>query len=61
LRVDQIKQVRGFTDQQLRKSDDPNNASNRRISVIVQYLKPPEGKPPTERKKEIAKTEKSSH
>jgi chemotaxis protein MotB len=55
LRVDQIKQVRGFADQQLRKIDDPANASNRRISVIVQYLKPPEVK------KEVANTEKSSH
>jgi len=44
------QQVRGFADQQLRKPDDPNNASNRRISVIVQYLKPADGT------KEIAKT-----
>jgi chemotaxis protein MotB len=39
LRVDQVKQLRGFADQQLRKVEDPTNASNRRISVIVQYLK----------------------
>jgi chemotaxis protein MotB len=38
LREDQVKQVRGFADQQLRKKDDPGNASNRRVSVIVQYL-----------------------
>jgi len=61
LRVDQIKQVRGFADQQLRKPDDPQNASNRRISVIVQYLKPPEGKPPADAKKEVAHAEKPSH
>jgi chemotaxis protein MotB len=44
LHKDQIKQIRGFADQQLRKPKDPDNASNRRISVIVQYLKPPEAK-----------------
>ena len=45
LRTDQVKQIRGFADQQLRKIDDPENASNRRISVIVQYLKKPDAKP----------------
>ena len=59
LRVDQIKQVRGFADQQLRKPDDPNNASNRRISVIVQYLKPAEAKSPANGKKEVARAEKT--
>jgi chemotaxis protein MotB len=39
LRTDQVKQVRGFADQQLRDSKDPENPSNRRVSVIVQYLK----------------------
>jgi chemotaxis protein MotB len=38
LRTDQVGQVRGFADRQLRHPDDPENASNRRISVIVQYL-----------------------
>ena len=38
IRPDQITQVRGFADQRLRKPDDPLDASNRRISVIVQYL-----------------------
>jgi chemotaxis protein MotB len=38
LRVDQVGQVRGFADRQLRHPADPTNASNRRISVIVQYL-----------------------
>jgi chemotaxis protein MotB len=41
LRSDQISQVRGFADQRLRKADEPQHASNRRISVIVQYLNPP--------------------
>jgi chemotaxis protein MotB len=38
LRTDQVGQVRGFADRQLRHPEDPMNASNRRISVIVQYL-----------------------
>jgi chemotaxis protein MotB len=35
--VDQVIQVRGYADQQLRKRDHPQDPSNRRISVIVQY------------------------
>jgi chemotaxis protein MotB len=44
LRDDQVAQVRGFADQQPRKNTDPGDSSNRRISLIVQYLdrKPPE-------------------
>jgi len=38
IRSDQITQVRGFADQRLRKPDAPLDPSNRRISVIVQYL-----------------------
>ncbi|HEY2457693.1 MAG TPA: flagellar motor protein MotB [Candidatus Acidoferrum sp.] len=38
LQTGQITQVRGFADQRLRKPDAPLDASNRRISVIVQYL-----------------------
>ncbi len=34
----QIAQVRGFADQNLRKPQQPFDASNRRISLIVQYL-----------------------
>jgi chemotaxis protein MotB len=41
--VDQVGQVRGFADRQLRHPEDPTNASNRRISVIVQYLPSPAG------------------
>ena len=37
LREDQVTQVRGFAAQRLRMKDDPNDASNRRISIIVQY------------------------
>jgi chemotaxis protein MotB len=38
LRGDQISQVRGFADQRLRKPKDPLDPSNRRISIIVQYI-----------------------
>jgi chemotaxis protein MotB len=34
----QITQVRGFADQHLRKLDSPLDPSNRRISLIVQYI-----------------------
>jgi chemotaxis protein MotB len=40
VRPDQVVQVRGFADQNLRKPADPQDASNRRISVIVNYLTP---------------------
>ena len=39
IRQDQVTQVRGFADQRLRKKDAPLDPSNRRISLIVQYLK----------------------
>ncbi len=35
LRPDQVSQVRGFADQRLLLRDDPTNAKNRRISIIV--------------------------
>ncbi len=38
IRADQITQVRGFADQRLRNPGDPLDPSNRRISLIVQYL-----------------------
>jgi chemotaxis protein MotB len=38
LRENQVSQVRGFADQRLRKPAEPLDPSNRRISVIVQYL-----------------------
>jgi chemotaxis protein MotB len=40
VRPEQVGQVRGFADRQLRHPEDPKGASNRRISVIVQYLTP---------------------
>jgi chemotaxis protein MotB len=38
LKPGQVVQVRGFADRNLRLPDDPESASNRRVSVIVQYL-----------------------
>jgi chemotaxis protein MotB len=38
VRPDQVTQVRGFADQRLRKPDAPLDPSNRRISLIVQYI-----------------------
>jgi|SRR5208283_699293 len=38
LRADQVSQVRGFADQRLRTPNDPLDPSNRRISIIVQYM-----------------------
>jgi chemotaxis protein MotB len=35
----QVTQVRGFADQNLRKPKEPEDPSNRRISVIVEYIK----------------------
>ena len=38
LRTNQVAQVRGYADRQLRHPEDPESPANRRISVIVQYL-----------------------
>jgi chemotaxis protein MotB len=38
LKSNQVSQVRGYADQKLRKPDAPDDPSNRRISIIVQYL-----------------------
>ncbi len=49
LRVDQVAQVRGFADQQPRKNTDASDSSNRRVSLIVQYLEhktAADGEPP---------------
>jgi chemotaxis protein MotB len=44
----QISQVRGFADQHLRTPQDPFEPSNRRISIIVQYLPNDAAAPDTE-------------
>lgn len=38
IRADQVTQVRGFADQQLRRPEAPLDPANRRISLIVQYI-----------------------
>ncbi len=49
LRPEQVAQVRGFADRQLRHRDNPSAASNRRVSIIVQYLPaPPQSEPEAE-------------
>jgi chemotaxis protein MotB len=42
VRTNQIKQVRGFADQRLRKPTAPDDPSNRRITIIVQFETPPD-------------------
>ncbi len=41
LRVDQVAQVRGYADQQLKKADAPEDPANRRISILVKRAEPP--------------------
>ncbi len=45
VRPDQVAQVRGFADRNLRKPLHPQDASNRRITVIVQYMLQPDQLP----------------
>ncbi|MDP9171243.1 MAG: OmpA family protein [Acidobacteriota bacterium] len=37
MREDQVSQVRGFADQSLRTPENPDDASNRRVSMIIEY------------------------
>jgi chemotaxis protein MotB len=46
LRPDQVTQVRGFADQQLRDPSKPGAPSNRRVSIIVQFPQEVEPEPP---------------
>jgi chemotaxis protein MotB len=41
VRPDQVLQVRGFADRKLRKPKAPLDASNRRVTLIIQYLPSP--------------------
>jgi chemotaxis protein MotB len=59
VRPEQVGQIRGFADRQLRHPQDPEGASNRRISVIVQYLEPPQ-KPGSEKPAEKPAKEPAS-
>ena len=47
LRTEQVSEVRGYADQKLRKPKNPDDASNRRISVTVKY---PEAAPASDPK-----------
>jgi chemotaxis protein MotB len=38
LRPNQVVQVRGYADQNLRKPLQPEDASNRRVTLIIQYV-----------------------
>lgn len=67
IKPDQVTQVRGFADQRLRKPDAPLDPSNRRISLIVQYIvksvddedaKPAAGEGKTEQKQSVPVAEK---
>lgn len=40
VKPDQIREIRGFADQQLRNKADPLDAANRRVSILVQYQDP---------------------
>ncbi len=51
IRTDQVTQVRGFADQRLRKKENPLDPSNRRISLIVQYLPKKPGESDTKSEK----------
>jgi len=61
----QVAQVRGFSARQLRHPEDPEHPSNRRVSVIVQYLQaPPDVQRPTtpkgEGEKNVPEAEKKA-
>jgi chemotaxis protein MotB len=43
VRADQVVQIRGYADQQLRKGMGPEDPSNRRISLIIRYMPKAEG------------------
>jgi chemotaxis protein MotB len=43
LRADQVAQIRGYADQKLRNSSDPDDPSNRRITLIIQNSPPVTG------------------
>jgi hypothetical protein len=37
MRADQVTQIRGFADQSLRDPAKPNEATNRRVTLIILY------------------------
>ena len=61
LRPGQVKQVRGFADQQLRIPNEPTNPANRRVSLVVHYLAAPAPAAPAPPEKPAATPAKASH
>jgi chemotaxis protein MotB len=62
LRPNQVVQVRGFADQHLRDHKNPENPSNRRISVIVKYRSPTKEELEEEiRQEELKASKESAH
>lgn len=57
IRAGQVKQIRGYADQNLRNKQNPTDPSNRRVSVIVQYQTAPVSLPLGDGKNEIAATQ----
>jgi len=45
IRSNQVTQVRGFADRRLRKPQQPEDASNRRVTLIIQYIPSPDPLP----------------
>lgn len=56
-----VVQVRGFGDQNLHDKDNPEAASNRRISVIVRYQDAPEAEPEPEKPGEKQEVKPAAH
>jgi chemotaxis protein MotB len=58
LSAQQVTQVRGYADQRLRNPKNPEDASNRRISLIVQYIGKPEAEEAPKAKGEAVESPK---
>lgn len=57
--IDQVVEVRGFADRSPRKPKEPDNPSNRRVSVIVKYQNAPDVEaPPADAKAKPGHAEK---
>lgn len=61
VRGDQVAQIRGYADQRLRNGEDASDASNRRISIIVQHLQGAVKKPKEEGEAKEGEGEKAAH
>lgn len=55
----QVVQIRGYADQELRNKQNPEDPSNRRVSVIVRYMDPPQSLPLNSVKNQI--TQEAQH